>query len=830
MSSRSRNRNRHSQTNKPVPVRNNGGGTALMDHPVLIPLDTNTRPILEARNSNKRAASTKRGKAPDQRSFSFAWDETEALGITADMRRSGPGMLSDQDRKDTLYQAYLNSVWISACVDVISKRITSGGMVIEATETGPGSQAEYDQLHEFLHYINDDEDFLQLIRSIATDLLIYGECYMEIVKQNGKPFSLHKIDCITMNYQLDRHGNIVRYLQNMNHSTEVIEFEPDEVIRWWFPDPKAGKKALAPIERILGSIDADVHMADWVRSFFRKGARPNFWIKFDGPKEEAGRFVAWLRENYTGAANAHVPLVLYDGAELYEIGKGSVDIDFLKGRELMCKEILAGYQVPPALVGLIESGNIGGGSGESQEKSFQFNTCDPLRQLIFEKFNYRIVKNGFGITGWGINTRFADYRNDKDIVEVQTKRIERALTTPDEERRSMGKSAYEHGGSVPLIITTKEVTPLSRVDDLENEQRQTAQAALQTAQANADLAKTKAEQAKEPPEPVPAPLQQNGNQVPPIDRKQTTTGQEPDTKETFARLSNMIFQLAARQQVLEERNRELARNTEQQENGQVSRGWTLTDIERVLSPYRVKLEDSRESNQDIVKPLETSKQQTHHTDSMVAFMLDPEIANKLALPSGEPVDSLHVILAYLGSMEDVSDGLLRPHSSPDKIKSLIAALASEAMPLAGQTASIGRFQPAETDKTPVIALVDVPGLLELHKKLSDAIQSAGYFVANNHSYVPHITLGYLDKDAPMPIDSIPTLPLNFDTLCLATGDERHYFKMGDKQHLQYWEDKANETAKSPASTGKEVLKKRLHEIFSAVAERGHKAIGEKSGD
>lgn len=502
------------------------GNTAIVES-TIIPLDDQMIPLSLYEARGRRIAA--RGAAASK-SFSLAWDETEAMGITADMRRSGPGMLSDQDRKQTLYDAYLNSVWISACVDVIAKRITSGGMVIELTEHGKENQAEYDELHTFLHYINEDEDFLQLIRSIVTDLLIYGEAYMEIVRKNGKPFSLHKIDCITMNYVLDKHGQVVKYVQNMTHSTETIEFQPDEVIRWWMPDPKASKKALSPIERILGSVDADTHMADWVRAFFRKGARPPFWIKFKGSQAEAARFVTWLRENYTGQANAHVPLVLYEEAELHEVGKGAVDMDYSKGRAMMRQEILAGYQVPPAIVSQIESGNLGGGTGESQDKSFQFNACDPVKQLIFEKFNYRIVTQGFKSTNYRVDTRYADFRADGAIVEVQQKRIFSGLSLPDEERQAMGRAPYPKGGDIPIVVSGKEIVPLERLDELAGEQRQQAQIGLQQAQAQLDMTKVQVDKAKNPPPPPPTMVQQ----APPPDKKDEKEQQQQQERRLHA--------------------------------------------------------------------------------------------------------------------------------------------------------------------------------------------------------------------------------------------------------------------------------------------------------
>ncbi|SRR5579875_138531 len=178
------------------------------------------------------------------------------------------------------------------------------------------------------------------------------------------------------------------------------------------------------------------------------------------------------------------------------------------------------------------------------------------------------------------------------------------------------------------------------------------------------------------------------------------------------------------------------------------------------------------------------------TGMMLAFLLDTPTAKKLAIPGGEPAGDLHITLAYLGDMEDDStDDLLRPHTSPGKIKDAIALISSEAKPLSGVVGGLGRFFPAETDETPVIALVDVPGLAEFRTKLVQAVEAAGYFVADNHGYTPHITLAYVDADKPMPVDEVPPLPLALDTVWLCVGDQRFPFKMGDEQYPEYWDAK-----------------------------------------
>lgn len=415
------------------------------------------------------------GAGQQARSFSVAWAEHEALGLPPDQRRSGPGQdLTEAEKKETLWRAYLTIPWIAACVHVIARRLVSGGYVIEPVKEGEGDERNRQILEQFILRTDEDWDFLQFIESVAVDLLIFGEAYAEIVRDaRGLPYVLHKIDCLSMNYRLAESGEILGYEQRLSRGTQkVIPFQPDEVIRWWRPSPRAAMQALSPIELLTNAIYAEQQMQNWSHRFFRNGARPPYWISTPGDEEEAARLIAFHREHYTGAKNAHVPLVLHSGAQLHEFSRPSVDVDFLKGRQENRDEILAIFGVPPAMVGLIESGNIGGGTGESQHKSFQYNAVDPLLRLIFEKFNFRVVLQGFGISDWRIATRYADYRDDKEVAEVQDKRIRVGLSTLNEERAAMGRRPYEKGGDTAVVVASRDIVPVERLDELADEQRQ----------------------------------------------------------------------------------------------------------------------------------------------------------------------------------------------------------------------------------------------------------------------------------------------------------------------------------------------------------------------
>jgi 2'-5' RNA ligase len=175
-----------------------------------------------------------------------------------------------------------------------------------------------------------------------------------------------------------------------------------------------------------------------------------------------------------------------------------------------------------------------------------------------------------------------------------------------------------------------------------------------------------------------------------------------------------------------------------------------------------------------------------HTGMMVAFMVKPEIAEQLALPDGEPAGDLHITLAFLGDMNDEPhDDQLRPDTSPHGIKDILTSFASTAQPLSGKISGVGTFVNTG-DSTPIYASVNVPGLTEWRNKLVETIGAWNYFVSQTYAYTPHITLAYTSDDmasqivdeARKVITEAGTIPLIFDEICLAIGDDRCFFPLG----------------------------------------------------
>jgi HK97 family phage portal protein len=440
------------------------------------------RKVIDLEEAATKGVGKKVKSKSGPQNLSTAWDDA-SNGVPGTTLQDG--LLSERDKKDTYYKAYIGNPWVRACVQAIAKRFTSGKWEIEPTQQGKGDLTNKEKINSLLLYVNEEEDFKQLLRSIAEDLGIYGESFLEIVCDGqGNPTELYKVDCQTMSVEYDRHGRVVKYSQELDKNNDIVEFEPGQIIRWWLPDPRANKKALSPIECMKDSVFLYQSMITWGEKFFKQGAQPGFSIEMgpDAQLDDAQRYITFFRENYMGIQNAHVPPVTYGGSKLQVFNKGSVEIDFLKSLSWARDEILAGYNVPLSVTGIQEVAHLGGGSGESSNKLFIYNVVKPIEEIILEKFNYRILQKKLKIYDWIVTVQHADYRDDESISKIHDMQVRNGTMTVNESRQEKGRMPVV-GGNEAVIVASREIVPVIRLAEMADEQRQTAAIDLQTKEA-----------------------------------------------------------------------------------------------------------------------------------------------------------------------------------------------------------------------------------------------------------------------------------------------------------------------------------------------------------
>lgn len=156
---------------------------------------------------------------------------------------------------------------------------------------------------------------------------------------------------------------------------------------------------------------------------------------------------------------------------------------------------------------------------------------------------------------------------------------------------------------------------------------------------------------------------------------------------------------------------------------------------------------------------------------MVAFFIAPDVAQQLAdsvaaWPAGSevlPTSEMHVTLAYLGTIDELS----RYASEGDLLRA-VAGFAQFEPLIYGNVSGSGRFvADPVTGMEPVYASVDAPELAEFQDHLVDCFE--GIVPPSDHGFTPHITLAYVPTGKVVTPNLAGEIPLVFDTIAVAWG-------------------------------------------------------------
>lgn len=156
-----------------------------------------------------------------------------------------------------------------------------------------------------------------------------------------------------------------------------------------------------------------------------------------------------------------------------------------------------------------------------------------------------------------------------------------------------------------------------------------------------------------------------------------------------------------------------------------------------------------------------------HTGAMVALVPSQEDLERLAVEGGEPLEELHLTLAYLGEADQISEEL-----QAQIIQTCMKYFTS---PVHTEAFSINVFNP-HTDLTETAVVLGIRGedLVEPRGNIMSAVRGAYAGMPENHNpWIPHVTLKYTsDLRKEKPDAYVGRLgAITFDTLRFAFAGE-----------------------------------------------------------
>lgn len=119
---------------------------------------------------------------------------------------------------------------------------------------------------------------------------------------------------------------------------------------------------------------------------------------------------------------------------------------------------------------------------------------------------------------------------------------------------------------------------------------------------------------------------------------------------------------------------------------------------------------------------------------MIAIVPPKGICKDLAVEDGEPVDAMHVTLAYMGSSSEYTK------AQREGLHALVEGWARTQKPLTANVGGVGTF--VNPDQHVLWAAVDIPGGGAFRESLVETLERHGYNVRNDHGWTPHLTLSY----------------------------------------------------------------------------------------
>jgi hypothetical protein len=393
---------------------------------------------------------------PDRAGFAFGIPDQ---GLTE--YNQGIGQATNTDRRSLmqeLYEAYLGCTWVWTPVQAIARTITAGGLTTDwDTDTGEGDQEAPDKpanvvaLERLIAYCNPDMDIRRLLTNVVISLLVFGDAFIEVVWVGNQPVALYTLDAPTMFPTADKHGKVTGYVQITDYGQRAA-FDPRDVIHISLDSPRPGVFGVSPTQAALLPVTSWLFGAAMGKEMCRKGLPATVHVDMPAGTQAAdiSRWVAQYAQQNLGPRNLGRPILTKGGATLNELATGK--IEELEGwLDQRRDEILACFGVPPSKAGVIESGNLGGGTGESQDKTFRINTCQPIAELILEKLNFHLGVQGFGISGWHLKFRDVDYRDSTIIEGIRDMRLRNGSWTLDRYRTEIGEPSVPGGSDAVLV-------------------------------------------------------------------------------------------------------------------------------------------------------------------------------------------------------------------------------------------------------------------------------------------------------------------------------------------------------------------------------------------
>jgi HK97 family phage portal protein len=156
---------------------------------------------------------------------------------------------------------------------------------------------------------------------------------------------------------------------------------PDEkIMHSFYPSPYDDLMGMAPMSAALLDADSDYQAAMWNRYFFENDTSSGVVFKRDkdtySDPEKDREFLEWWKQKRAGVSRSHTAILPPPGTDVTELGTSQSEMGFIDLRRFSREQILAVFDVPPAVAGVFEYANYA--NAKEQLRYFWYHKLFPM--------------------------------------------------------------------------------------------------------------------------------------------------------------------------------------------------------------------------------------------------------------------------------------------------------------------------------------------------------------------------------------------------------------------------------------------------------------------
>lgn len=362
---------------------------------------------------------------------------------------------------DTYFTA-MDNVWVHACISAFVDKAINVGFFINNPDE---QKVQNENVHFLTGLFNDpmglnaDDTFASFNSLIWRSMLGLGDAFVEVIHDpiyTNIPTGFKFIPTEYMKWYKDT--------SQWGFTRGDKRFEPEELIHIGEPSIRGGQWYESTIDKLAGDVTLDLYGWDYTRDILeKKGLDPKGILSFsenlsqDDWDKELKRLKVQAKTNPTGT-------LMLKGGTYQRASLTNQDLQFQEMLDKIRDRILAGFRVPPSMVSIIETGNLGTGTGESQDKMFK-EVFEGKAKIVENPFRKVLGRAGFKET---FKYKDIDIEDKLKRAQIEDIRLKNGSKTINEVRSSYGEEPVDWGKE-PFTNNSLNLLSLSDPNTLSNQ-------------------------------------------------------------------------------------------------------------------------------------------------------------------------------------------------------------------------------------------------------------------------------------------------------------------------------------------------------------------------